>query len=142
MNIYMRLKPAKYKTMSFQICDNLITEQSWNHGICDPELEESKWQQNISYDREDINAAVIEQIKARQKYIFSWKTILFSIFCFPQIVWKWRKLSKNIEQYGLYVEGKRKICEEIDLEFIVKSIRKVLGIYHNFVGKFVDFVTA
>ena len=67
---------------------------------------------------------VLSSISKREQYKFEWKTILYLVFCFPNIIWKCRKKTLMNKRFRTYQWGKHKMESELDIQYILKSIRK------------------
>ena len=50
---------------------------------------------------------------------------MYSIFWFPQINWKWRRKTKIAQDKKMFTIGENKMNKELDLKYIIESIRKV-----------------
>ena len=65
-----------------------------------PEKDSSRFEINNYKERiKEVNNFIVDSIKRRSKYRFSCKTILYSIFWFPKLNWKWRRKSKDLHNF-------------------------------------------
>ena len=68
---------------------------------------------------------VLKSISQLKKSTFKWTDIFYLIFWFPKLIWKCREKTALNKQFKVFEWGESKIKKELDIEFIVHSIRKV-----------------
>ena len=68
--------------------------------------------------------AILKSISKRIKYKFEWKTVLYQVFCFPNVIWKYREKTFMNKNFKTYQSGKRKMKSELDIQNIIKSVRR------------------
>ena len=90
-------------------------------------------------EHDEIKNIVSNTILRREQYKFKWKTVFLSFLWFPKLRCAWWRKYKSFSQHLIYKDGLQKIHQELDLELILKSIRKVIFTKTDFCFRLICF---